>query len=154
MGTMLDYLTIAYRHPTGGWVAVVPDFVGVTGRGSELSTAIQEARAGAQAVLDVLITLRAASPKQTDLKFAQFNPLLLKRYGVDWPNAFISFVALSSNNAAAICPTISTVPVSGMPARTPVANARSIAHNTATNAPAGRQFSRMRRGEPLRRGAT
>jgi hypothetical protein len=52
-GIMLGYLAVAFRHPTGSWAAVMPDFIGITGRGSDASTASQKAKAGARAMLGV-----------------------------------------------------------------------------------------------------
>jgi len=40
---MVEYLAIAFPHDSGGWVTVLPDFVGVTGRAEDARQAIQRA---------------------------------------------------------------------------------------------------------------
>lgn len=90
---MLDYLAVAFRHPTGSWAAVMPDFIGITGRGSDASAAIQKAKAGAGAMLGVLKELPASMPIPMDIREAQRNPILAKHYGVDWSHAVVDTVS-------------------------------------------------------------
>jgi hypothetical protein len=90
---MLDYLAVAFRHPTGSWAAVMPDFIGITGRGSDASDAIQKAKAGACAMLGVLKEIPASIPVPMDIRAAQRNVILLKHYGVDWSHAVVDTVS-------------------------------------------------------------
>lgn len=91
---MLNYLAVAFRHPTGTWAAVMPDFIGVTGRGSDPLAAIQKAKAGAQTILRALKGIEASIPTPMDIGTAQRNPVLAKYYGVDWSSAVVSLVAI------------------------------------------------------------
>lgn len=97
---MLNYLAVAFRHPTGSWAAVMPDFIGVTGRGSDPSAAIQKAKAGAQTILRALKGIEASIPMPMDIGTAQRNPVLAKDYGVDWSSAVVSLVAIESDGSS------------------------------------------------------
>lgn len=97
---MLNYLAVAFRHPTGSWAAVMPDFVGVTGRGSDPLAAIQEAKAGAQTILRALKGVEASIPTPMDIGTAQRNPILAKDYGVDWSSAVVRLVAIESDGSS------------------------------------------------------
>jgi predicted RNase H-like HicB family nuclease len=90
---MLDYLAVAFRHPTGSWAAVMPDFIGITGRGSDASAAIQKAKAGASAMLSILKRIPESIPVPMDIGAAQRNPILTKHYGVDWSQAVVDTVS-------------------------------------------------------------
>jgi predicted RNase H-like HicB family nuclease len=92
---MVEYLVVALQHPSGGWVAVLPDFVGVTGRAVTLQHAIDRAAAGAREVCGVLVTVKQAMPEPCDLATAQRNHRWAKEYGIDWERAVIQAVALS-----------------------------------------------------------
>lgn len=93
---MLDYIAVAFHHPTGSWAAVMPDFIGVTGRGSDASAAVQEAKAGAGAMLNVLKEIPTSIPMPMDILAAQRNPILAKDYGVDWSTAVVNIVSLET----------------------------------------------------------
>ena len=92
---MVDYLVVALQHPSGGWVAVMPDFVGVTGRAVSMQHAIDRATAGAREVCSVIVSIRKVMPEACDLADAQQNLRWAKEYGVHWENAVIQTVALA-----------------------------------------------------------
>jgi predicted RNase H-like HicB family nuclease len=91
---MVEYLVVALQHPSGGWVAVLPDFVGVTGRAMTMQHAVDRAVAGAREVCDIIVGIRKAMPEPCDLSVAQRNARWAKEYGVDWQQAVIRSVTL------------------------------------------------------------
>ena len=93
---MLDYLAVAFRHPTGSWAAVMPDFIGITGRGSDASAAIAEAKAGAGTMLSVLKEIPTSIPRPMNILAAQCSPILAKAHGVDWSTAVVDTVSLEA----------------------------------------------------------
>ncbi|HEV8390931.1 MAG TPA: hypothetical protein VGQ35_13860 [Dongiaceae bacterium] len=92
---MVEYLVVALQHPSGGWVAVLPDFVGVTGRAVTMQHAIDRAAAGARDVCAIIVSVRKAMPDPCDLATAQRNLRWTKEYGIDWQRAVIQSVALA-----------------------------------------------------------
>lgn len=92
---MVDYLVVALQHPSGGWVAVLPDFIGVTGRAVSMQHAIDRASAGAREVCAVLVDIKKAMPEPCDLAAAQKNLRWAKEYGIDWQQAVVQTVTLS-----------------------------------------------------------
>jgi hypothetical protein len=98
---MVEYLLIAFPHGSGIWAAVLPDFVGVTGRARDLSGAIEQATAGAGLVLKALIAVPAPMPQPSDLAAAQRNFPWTQQYGVDWSKAVVNTVSLPSDSPAA-----------------------------------------------------
>jgi hypothetical protein len=92
---MVDYLVVALQHPSGGWVAVLPDFVGVTGRATSMQHAIDRATAGAREFCAILVGIKKAMPTPCELGDAQRNRRWAKEYGVDWERAVIQSVALA-----------------------------------------------------------
>lgn len=96
---MVDYLVVALQHPSGGWVAVLPDFIGVTGRATSMQHAIDRATAGAREYCAVVFGIRKAMPAPCALEDAQRNHRWAKEYGIDWQQAVIQTVALSQPGA-------------------------------------------------------
>ena len=92
---MVDYLVVALQHPSGGWVAVLPDFVGVTGRATSMQHAIDRATAGAREFCAVVFDIKKAMPEPCELADVQRDHRWAKEYGVDWQQAVIQTVALS-----------------------------------------------------------
>jgi predicted RNase H-like HicB family nuclease len=68
---MVEYLIVTFPHPSCGWVAVLPDFIGVTGRGADLEEAIERAMTGAQDVCLALASINKPMPQPGDLTHAQ-----------------------------------------------------------------------------------
>jgi hypothetical protein len=97
---MVDYLVVALQHPSGGWVAVLPDFVGVTGRATSMQHAIDRATAGAREFCSVVFDIRKSMPMPCELADVQRNHLWAKEYGIDWQQAVIQTVALSRPGTA------------------------------------------------------
>jgi hypothetical protein len=92
---MVDYLVVALQHPSGGWVAVLPDFIGVTGRATSMQHAIDRATAGAREFCAIVFGIKKAMPQPCELIDAQRNHRWAKEYGIDWQQAVIQTVALS-----------------------------------------------------------
>jgi hypothetical protein len=92
---MVDYLVVTLQHPSGGWVAVLPDFVGVTGRAVSMQHAIDRATAAAREVCAVVFDMKKSMPEPCDLALVQKNLRWAKEYGIDWQQAVIQKVALS-----------------------------------------------------------
>jgi len=96
---MVEYLLVALQHPSGGWVAALPDFIGVTGRAMTMQQAIDRAAAGAREACAVVVDVRKAMPEPCDLITAQRNLRWAKEYGIDWQQAVIQSVPLSHPGA-------------------------------------------------------
>ena len=92
---MVDYLVVALQHPSGGWVAVLPDFVGVTGRATSMQHAIDRATAGAREYCAIVVGIRKSMPEPCELADVQRDHRWAKEYGIDWQQAVIQTVALS-----------------------------------------------------------
>jgi hypothetical protein len=97
---MVDYLVVALQHPSGGWVAVLPDFVGVTGRATSMQHAIDRATAGAREFCAIMVGIRKTMPEPCELADAQRNHRWAKEYGIDWQQAVIQTVAMSDPGTA------------------------------------------------------
>ncbi len=97
---MIDYLVVALQHPSGGWVAVLPDFVGVTGRATSMQHAIDRATAGAREFCAIVFGIRKSMPEPCRLDDAQRNLRWAKEYGIDWERAVVQTVALAHPGAA------------------------------------------------------
>lgn len=92
---MADYLVVALQHPSGGWVAVLPDFVGVTGRAVSMQHAIDRAAAEAREVCSIIVGIKKAMPQPCDLPAAQRDLRWAKEYGIAWDTAVVQAVTLS-----------------------------------------------------------
>jgi hypothetical protein len=97
---MVDYLVVALQHPSGGWVAVLPDFIGVTGRATSMQHAIDRATAGAREFCAIVFGIRKAMPQPCELADAQRNHRWAKEYGIDWQQAVVQTVTLSHPGSA------------------------------------------------------
>jgi predicted RNase H-like HicB family nuclease len=86
---MVEYLIVAFPHPSCGWVAVLPDFVGVTGRGAHVEEAIERAISGAQDVCIALASINKPLPRPGELAHAKRNQRWAKEYGIDWTQALV-----------------------------------------------------------------
>ena len=91
---MRDYLVIGFPHQSGSWAAVFPDFVGVTGRGSDLAQAIDRATEGAIAVIGTLTKIGTPLPLPKDLRKIQQDHAWANEYGINWSCAVVSTVTL------------------------------------------------------------
>ena len=92
---MVDYLVVALQHPSGGWVAVLPDFVGVTGRATSMQHAIDRATAVAREFCAIVVGIRKAMPAPCDLADVQRNHRWAKEYGIDWQQAVVQTIAMA-----------------------------------------------------------
>ncbi len=89
-----QFLIIAYPHETCGCASILPDIVGVTGRGSEMGLAIWRATKAAQQVCDILAQLNQPLPVPTDIAAARKRLGWVGAYGVDWSTAVVRSVGL------------------------------------------------------------
>lgn len=96
---MVEYLVVALPHPSGGWVATLPDFVGVTGRAVDMERAIERAAVAAREVCGIVVEVRKAMPEPCDLAEAQKNHRWAKEYGIDWERAVVRSVSLAYPSA-------------------------------------------------------
>ena len=92
---MVSYLIVTFAHPTCGWVAVLPDVIGVTGRGADVEEAIERAVTGAQDVCIALASINKPMPQAGDLANAQRNQRWAKEYGIDWTRAIVRSVSIA-----------------------------------------------------------
>jgi len=93
-GCVTDYLVIGFPHQSGTWAAVLPDFVGVTGRGADLAQAIDRATESAISVIKILTKIGAPLPLPKDLRKIQLDHVWANEYGINWSCAVVSTVAL------------------------------------------------------------
>lgn len=103
-GCVTDYLVIGFPHQSGSWAAVFPDFVGVTGRGSDLAQAIDRATEGAISVIRTLTKIGAPLPPPKDLRKVQLEHLWANEYGINWSCAVVSTVALHPQLVGELAP--------------------------------------------------
>jgi hypothetical protein len=92
------FLIIAYPHESCGWVSILPDFVGVTGRANEMGLAMWRATKAAQQVCETLAQLDQALPTPTNLASAQKRHVWVNAYGLDWSTAVVRSVRLSDTS--------------------------------------------------------
>jgi hypothetical protein len=92
------FLIIAYPHESCGWVSILPDFVGVTGRADEMGLAMWRAMKAAQQVCEALAQLDQALPTPTNLASAQKEDVWINAYGLDWSTAVVRSVRLSDTS--------------------------------------------------------
>jgi hypothetical protein len=95
---MSHFLIVAYRHEFCGWVSMLPDFVGVTGRGNEMGLAMWRATKAAQQVCEVLAELDQPLPTPTDLALARKRHVWINVHGIDWSTAVVRSVRLSDTS--------------------------------------------------------
>lgn len=98
---MSQFLIIAYPHESCGWVSMLPDFVGVTGRGNAMELAMWRASKAAQQVCEVLARLDKPLPTPTDLASTKKMHLWVSAYGVDWSTAVVRSIRLSDTSQIA-----------------------------------------------------
>lgn len=92
---MSHFLIIAYPHESCGWVSILPDFVGVTGRADEMGLAMWRATKAAEQVCEALAQLDQALPTPINLASAQKKHVWVNAYGLDWSTAVVRSVRLS-----------------------------------------------------------
>ena len=98
---MSQFLIVAYPHESCGWVSILPDFVGVTGRGTEMGLAMWRATKAAQQVCEVLAQLDQPLPTPTDLASARKMHVWVSVHGLDWSTAVVRSVRLSDTSQVA-----------------------------------------------------
>lgn len=98
---MVEYVVVALQHPSGGWVAAVPDFVGVTGRATTMEHAIDRATAAAREVCATIVAIKKAMPEPLSLAAIQKDARWAREYGIDWERAVIKMVPLAHRGRVA-----------------------------------------------------
>lgn len=98
---MSQFLIIAYPHESCGWVSMLPDFVGATGRGNTMELAMWRASRAAQQVCELLARLDKPLPTPTDLASTKKMHLWVGTYGVDWSTAVVRSIQLSDTSQIA-----------------------------------------------------
>lgn len=83
-------LVVAFPRKSGGWAAVPPDFVGVTGRAEDAARAVQRAAGAAGSVLEAPKAISAPHPVPSDLGAVRRNYVWAQGYGIGWWKAVVS----------------------------------------------------------------
>lgn len=89
---MANYLLVTYPHEYG-WVAVMPDFRGATGRAQEMEPAVWRAIQAARKICAVILELGRSMPTPTDLATVRNNRVWANTYGIDWSNAVVRTIS-------------------------------------------------------------
>jgi predicted RNase H-like HicB family nuclease len=80
------YIILAFPHHYG-WVALMPDFKGATGRARTAKQAMNQAIFAAQKVAIAMAELGRPRPAPMDLAAIKDNPVWTLTYGIDWTRA-------------------------------------------------------------------
>jgi predicted RNase H-like HicB family nuclease len=94
------YLVVTYPHDYG-WVTVMPDFRGATGRADDLQKAMLQALKGALKVCSVTLELGKPLPEPLELSFLKKDHVWGRIYGVDWSRAVVHTICADKLIAAA-----------------------------------------------------
>lgn len=87
-----SYLVVTYRHEYG-WVAVMPDFNGATGRAEEMGPAVWKAVQAARKICAAMRELDRPLPTPADLATVRHNRVWANTYGIDWSNAIVRTIS-------------------------------------------------------------
>jgi hypothetical protein len=88
------YLVVTYPQEYG-WVAVMPDFRGATGRAGEMDAAIGQAIRSANKVCSAISELGRGMPAPMDLSAVKSNHRWAGVYGVDWSKAIVHTIPVN-----------------------------------------------------------
>ena len=80
------YILLAYPHHYG-WVALMPDFRGATGRARTAEQAMNQAIFAAHKVATAMAELGRAHPVPLDLAAIKDDPVWTLTYGINWTQA-------------------------------------------------------------------
>jgi predicted RNase H-like HicB family nuclease len=94
------YLVVTYPHDYG-WVTVMPDFRGATGRADDMQQAVLQALKGALKVCSVTLELGKPLPEPLELSFLKNDHVWARIYGVDWSRAVVHAISGDKLIAAA-----------------------------------------------------
>jgi hypothetical protein len=87
-----DYVLVVYPHHYG-WVALMPDFRGATGRAAEMEAAVLQAIEGARKVCSAMEEVGAEIANPLDISLVKSNPVWVRVYGIDWARAVVQTVS-------------------------------------------------------------
>ena len=82
-----------YPHEYG-WVALMPDFRGATGRAVEMESAISHAIQAARKVCSAMMEVGRVIPDPSEISAVKSNPIWVRVYGVDWSRASMRTVSM------------------------------------------------------------
>ena len=88
------YILLAYPHHYG-WVALMPDFRGATGRARTAEQAMNQAISAAQKVATAMAELGRSHPAPLDLAAIKDDPVWSLTYGIDWTRAIMHTVSVT-----------------------------------------------------------
>jgi hypothetical protein len=88
------YLIVTYPHEYG-WVAVMPDFRGATGRADEMESAIWQAIRSAHKVCSAMRELGRVIPAPMDLSSVKSKHRWAGAYGIDWSKAIVRTISIN-----------------------------------------------------------
>jgi predicted RNase H-like HicB family nuclease len=92
-GERRGYVLVIYPHDYG-WVALMPDFRGATGRAVEMESAISHAIQAARKVCSAMIEVGRVIPDPSEISSVRSDPLWVRVYGVDWSRAIMRTVSM------------------------------------------------------------
>jgi predicted RNase H-like HicB family nuclease len=92
-GERRGYVLVIYPHDYG-WVALMPDFRGATGRAVEMESAISHAIQAARKVCSAMIEVGRVIPDPSEISSVKSDPLWVRVYGVDWSRAIMRTVSM------------------------------------------------------------
>ena len=87
-----DYMLVVYPHHYG-WVALLPDFRGATGRAADMEAAVLQAIEGARKVCSAMEEVGAEIPDPLDIALVKSNSVWVRVYGIDWARAVVRTVS-------------------------------------------------------------
>ena len=87
------YALVIYPHEYG-WVALMPDFRGATGRAVEMESAISHAIQAARKVCSAMIEVGRGYPDSSEISAVISDPIWVRVYGVDWSRATMRTVPM------------------------------------------------------------
>ena len=87
------YVLVIYPHEYG-WVALMPDFRGATGRAVEMESAISHAIQAARKVCSATMEVGRVIPDPSEISAVKSNPIWVRVYGVDWSRASMRTVSM------------------------------------------------------------
>jgi len=97
-GERRGYILVIYPHDYG-WVALMPDFRGATGRAVEMELAIMHAIQAARKVCSAIIEVGRVIPAPLEISSMKSDPIWVRAYGVDWSRAIMRTVSMDELTA-------------------------------------------------------
>jgi hypothetical protein len=92
-GAKRGYVLVIYPHDYG-WIALMPDFRGATGRAVEMESAISHAIQAARRICCAMIEVGRVIPDPSEISAVISDPIWVRVYGVDWSRATVRTVSM------------------------------------------------------------